>query len=180
MSYSCLTNQTAEQHQIMHRWVTICPLRQVVRSLWCGVLNVLCVWSSTIHLVKLAWFALHQKYTSKVLLMLLHVHSCDVHVQHKYVYVFFDFQVITCMLHIKYKQLNASGGGLIVYATWSLTFQTCCVCCTGTIQGNGASAIGSFQNSDAYSIVSTNEGDHISVNVNDNACVGNYYVSHPP
>ncbi|KAL3132114.1 hypothetical protein ABBQ32_008723 [Trebouxia sp. C0010 RCD-2024] len=81
------------------------------------------------------------------------------------------------MLHIKYKQLNASGGGLIVYATWSLTFQTCCVCCTGTIQGNGASAIGSFQNSDAYSIVSTNEGDHISVNVNDNACVGNYYVT---
>ena len=51
--------------------------------------------------------------------------------------------------------------------------------CTGTIQGNGASATGSFQDSDAYSIVSTNEGAYISVNVDNGACVGNYYVSHP-
>lgn len=49
---------------------------------------------------------------------------------------------------------------------------TSAVHCSGTIADSGASVTGSFQDSTAWSFVATNEGDYISVNVDDVPVLG--------
>lgn len=50
--------------------------------------------------------------------------------------------------------------------------------CAATLQDNGAEGTGTF--SDGTTFSATNSGTYISVNVDNGACIGDYYVSHEP